>query len=328
MRPASWLALALLLPWLAWAVVRTLGLERGLIVPAMTFTPYVGLASPVPLVVALLLRRWVVAAVAAAVVLAFALALLPRAIAGPRPAVPGGVPMRVMAINLFLGAGDPRTVVALARSRRVDALALEEVPPAELARLERAGLRRVLPYRQYDPAGGGGSGSALFTRRPMRRLPSVNPRPQQGEPRALVRVPGAMPVDLQVVHPLPPINDDWRGVWTAMLGALARPAAHAATLRMLAGDFNATLDHAQLRALLGDDGYVDAADAVGKGYDTTWPAGRRFPPEITIDHVLVDPRVRTEDVSVHTVPGSDHRAIIATLLLPRAATQLVPRAPR
>ena len=59
------------------------------------------------------------------------------------------------------------------------------------------------------------------------------------------------------------------------------------------------------------------SDATGKGYNTTWPAGRRFPPEITIDHVLIDPRMRADDVSVHVVPRSDHRAVIATLRVPR-----------
>ena len=102
-----------------------------------------------------------------------------------------------------------------------------------------------------------------------------------------------------------------------MLGELTRPSG-GDRLRLLAGDFNATLDHHELRRLLGDGGYVDAADAVGAGYDTTWPAGRDFPPEITIDHVLVDPRVRVQDVSVHPV---------ATLRSPRGDRDARP-APR
>jgi endonuclease/exonuclease/phosphatase (EEP) superfamily protein YafD len=306
-----------LAPWLLWATVRTFGLERGAVVPAMTFTPYIGLVSPLPLLVALVLRRWAVAAVALLVVLAFAHALLPRALAGPRPAVKDGVTVRVMAANLFEGQGDPKTVVDLVRRNRVDLLALEELTVQEVARLDAAGLGRVLPYRRYDPAGGGASGSGLFSRRPITTLTPENPRRLQGEPRGLVRIPGALPIDLQVIHPLPPINHYWRGIWTQMLGALTKPTG-GDRLRLLAGDFNATLDHQELRRLLGDGGYVDAADAVGAGYHTTWPAGRGFPPEITIDHVLVDPRVRVADLSVHLVPHSDHRAVIATLELPRA----------
>ena len=52
-----------------------------------------------------------------------------------------------------------------------------------------------------------------------------------------------------------------------------RARTRAATSQILAGDFNATLDHAEFRALL-DRGYVDAADAVGDGLTPTWPARR------------------------------------------------------
>jgi endonuclease/exonuclease/phosphatase (EEP) superfamily protein YafD len=40
---------------------------------------------------------------------------------------------------------------------------------------------------------------------------------------------------------------------------------------------------------------------------------------IAIDHVLVDRRVRVTDARVLHVPGSDHRALTAALLLPQTA---------
>jgi endonuclease/exonuclease/phosphatase family metal-dependent hydrolase len=283
----------------------------------MTFTPYVGLCSPLPLLVALVLRRWAVAVLALLVVLAFAHALLPRALAGPQPTVRDGVVVKVMTANLFEGRGDPKTVVDLVGRERIDVLALEELPPEEVDRLDAAGLRKLLPYRRYEPALGGATASGLFSRRPIRTLAAENSIGRQGEPRGLIAVPGALPIDLQVIHPTPPIRPDFRALWEHMLGELTGPPG-GDTLRLLAGDFNATIDHHQLRRLLGGDHpYVDAADAVGDGYHTTWPAGRAFPPEITIDHVLVDPRIRVQDVTIHLVPHSDHRAVIATLDLPR-----------
>ncbi len=89
-------------------------------------------------------------------------------------------------------------------------------------------------------------------------------------------------------------------------------------MRILAGDFNATLDHPELRAVI-ERGYTDAADAAGAGLRPTWPApprNRRALP-LTIDHVLVDRRVRVERVTVVRIPHSDHRAVIAELRLPR-----------
>src|ERR1044071_7836692 len=124
---------------------------------------------------------------------------------------------------------------------------------------------------------------------------------------------------MQVIHPPPPIHD-WTPTWRHMLSELPKPdtGGDGGELRLLAGDFNATLDHQQLRDLLsGANGYVDAADATGNGYATTWPAGRDLPPEITIDHILIDPRMRADDVSIHVIPGSDHRAILATVTVPR-----------
>jgi endonuclease/exonuclease/phosphatase (EEP) superfamily protein YafD len=86
--------------------------------------------------------------------------------------------------------------------------------------------------------------------------------------------------------------------------------------RILAGDFNATLDHAELRRLL-DTGYTDAAAEVGAGLKGTWPHGRRFPPPVAIDHVLADSRAGVKAFSVHAITGTDHRAVLAELVLPR-----------
>jgi endonuclease/exonuclease/phosphatase family metal-dependent hydrolase len=297
--------------------VRTLGLETGgRVLPAMAFTPYVGLTAPVPLIVALALRRRTVAVLCAAATVALALALLPRALAGPEPSVAGGVPLRTMTANLYVGRGDARAVVDLVGRHRVDVLALQELTPQELRRLDAAGLRRLLPYRDVD-ARPGARGTGLFARRPLRALPQINSINLMGEPRAALRLTGAPAVEVGAVHPPPPINGQV-GTWRHMLREIPRPQLASPTLRLVLGDFNATLDHEELHDLLGDGGYVDAADATGEGYRTTWPAGRRFPPEITIDHVLVDPRIAVRDVSVHTIPRSDHRAVIAVLELPRA----------
>jgi endonuclease/exonuclease/phosphatase (EEP) superfamily protein YafD len=88
--------------------------------------------------------------------------------------------------------------------------------------------------------------------------------------------------------------------------------------RVLAGDFNATADHAYFRDLL-RLGHVDAASQLGKGLVPTWaPWGTRGGPGLlTIDHVLVDPRCPVLAASVHRVPGSDHHAVYAEFRLPR-----------
>ncbi len=88
-------------------------------------------------------------------------------------------------------------------------------------------------------------------------------------------------------------------------------------MRVLAGDFNSTLDHSALRQLIGR-GYRDAAATVGKGLIGTWGPyhGSQIPP-VAIDHVLVDRSIGVRGVSVHRIPGSDHRAVFAELIPPR-----------
>ena len=102
--------------------------------------------------------------------------------------------------------------------------------------------------------------------------------------------------------------------WVKDLAALPAPAPD--VLRVLAGDFNATFDHAALRAVLGR-GYDDAARAVGRGRAWTWRPLRLPFPRLGLDHVLVDPRIRVASVNLVRVAGSDHRSVVADLVLPR-----------
>jgi endonuclease/exonuclease/phosphatase family metal-dependent hydrolase len=89
-------------------------------------------------------------------------------------------------------------------------------------------------------------------------------------------------------------------------------------VRVLLGDFNATLDHGGLRELIAT-GYRDAAEVTGQGLVGTWGPydGDRIPP-VVIDHVLADRRIGVRRFAVHGIPGGDHRAIVAELTLPSA----------
>jgi endonuclease/exonuclease/phosphatase (EEP) superfamily protein YafD len=305
------LAIAVAAPWILWALARTLGLDGGATtVQAMAFTPYAALTSPLPVLAALLLRRRIVAAVAAVAVIALVFAVVPRAVAGGGPEA-RGPRLTVMTANLYIGRGDARTVVDLVRRYDVDVLCLVELTPAELARLDAAGIASALPHRVAEPLPGA-SGAAVLARAPLTALESphagVNP-----QPAARLNLMGAPPVAITAVHPAPPVNGARENGWSNALDAL--PGAEASRLRILAGDFNATLDHRALRGVLGR-GYADSADRAGAGLRATWPAVRRRALPITIDHVLVDRRIRVEAVHVAAVPGSDHRAVVVTMRLP------------
>ena len=84
---------------------------------------------------------------------------------------------------------------------------------------------------------------------------------------------------------------------------------------ILAGDFNATLDHmAGLGTGGGDMGYCrDAASRTGTGVTGTWPASY---PEILgapIDHVMASQNWEPTGSLVLDASGSDHRALVVQL---------------
>ena len=136
-----------------------------------------------------------------------------------------------------------------------------------------------------------------------------------------LELPGGQHADLICVHPHPP-KPAWSrrnaARWREELTVLPPPADPGTEPpRVLAGDFNATADHAYFRDLL-RLGHVDAASQVGKGLVPTWaPWGAHGGPGLlTIDHVLVDPRCTVLAASVLRLPGSDHQAVYAEFRLP------------
>jgi endonuclease/exonuclease/phosphatase (EEP) superfamily protein YafD len=305
----------LVAPTALWAVVRVLGLDgANPLVPFVAFTPYVALAALIPLAVTLAARRWWPAALAGLACLTLAACVLPRVL-GPSSTM-DGVPLRVMSANLRVGEADATAVVALIREQRVDVLAIQELTTPAWTALERAGIADLLPHAEVHPAGGV-VGSALYSRFPLTDG-SVKSNPGGFlQAVATVHIPGAEPIHVESVHPVPPATRASQSAWARGLRGQA-PATVDGPMRVLVGDFNATLDHAELRRLL-NTGYRDAASVVGKGLTPTWPYfGPRtaITPKVTIDHVLADPRIGVHSFEAFTIPRTDHRAILAELVLP------------
>ena len=316
-------ALAAAAPWATWAVLRATGSERGFpLVPALSFTPYAAATAVLPLALAVRARSRAAALLAAmsGAVLAGAV-LAParrRQPVRPEPQVrpePPGARLRVATVSLRLGLVAPGPVLDLVRRHDVDVLAVQELTPPAEAALRAAGIGRLLPYGHVLAARPGrvpAAAGAVWTRVPVAGRGEV---PGNFEQPTVRLVRGTAPaVEVTSVHTYPPATSpaSVRG-WARDLAALPAPAPE--VLRVLAGDFNATFDHAALRAVVGL-GYDDAARAAGKGLAWTWrPLRLRFP-RLALDHVLVDPRITVASVDVVPVAGSDHRAVVAELVLP------------
>lgn len=270
----------------------------------LALVPYVTVAGLVLGVLAFAIAPWWTGAVLCGLTAILACLVVPRWVPRRRAGA-AGVRLTVLASNLLFGQADVKTVVELVRAHDVDVLTLLELTPECADELGRAGLFELLPHRVLRPADGG-RGSGIASRHPLTEL-ALAEGTTLAQPSARLDVDGT-PVEVVAVHPLPPPRSV--SVWRDELAALPTPDA---IVRVLAGDFNASLDHAAFRRLL-RAGYVDAARERGAALRPTWRLGRL--PLVTLDHVVVDARVAVTAFRVLNVPGSDHKAVCAQLVLP------------
>jgi endonuclease/exonuclease/phosphatase (EEP) superfamily protein YafD len=273
----------------AWAAARVAGADRvrqteTVLVPLMSFTPQVAAAAPL------------------------AALGVPR-----RQPEAVGPTLRVLTINLLVGRADPEAVVARVRQADLDVLFVQELTIDAQTRLKQAGLEDLLPHAQVEHKDGGPRGSGIYSRFPLTEGTPL-PLTFACQPAAVLELPDGQQVDLVCVHPRAPAMERGGSVqWRSELGVLPAPGK---LPRLVAGDFNATPDHAAFRDIL-RRGYVDAAIQTGESLTRTWGRPRREP-LLTLDHVLASRGCAVLACSVHAIPGSDHRAVYAEIRLPAA----------
>lgn len=292
-------------------LIRIGGLEGGWpLVQVVAFTPYALVASLLALLATVLLRRWVPTLLLAITCVGLILAVGPRAFGTPEE-VGHGRAVGILALNLHRGGADPAEVIGLATSRDVDLIVLTEASPQAVESLNEAGLERLYPESVESAPGFRGTG--IWSRWPLR------PRERRADTPsnrvfATVDAPDSIPFELVAVHPPAPTGPRSTTEWGRELDRL--PVAGTRDLPLvLAGDFNATLDHVRLRRLI-DTGYRDAGAVTGRGLSFTWPSRLRSRPPVTIDHILAERGIGFSDYDVEPVTGTDHRAVYAELVLP------------
>jgi endonuclease/exonuclease/phosphatase family metal-dependent hydrolase len=218
--------------------------------------------------------------------------------------------LRVLTANLYVGRADAEGIIALVRQAGVDVLFLQELTEEAVTRLKQAGLEDLMPHAQLEIRGGS-RGSGIYSRFPLSEGPPVT-SVRAAQPTARLELPGGETVEVVCVHPSAPELARKGSVrWRGDLAVLPPPEE---LPRVIAGDFNATLDHAAFRDVLGL-GYADAALQAGIALTPTWGLPGKGA-VLTLDHVLVDRSCAVRACSVHVIPGSDHRAVYAEIQLP------------
>lgn len=269
-----------------------------------SFAGYSPYALTVVLAVAAALRRWGVSLVLAVALAAQVAVMAPAYVADDRR---NGPQLVVMTSNAFFGLADLDEVVRVVRERRVDVLGVQELTPAAVAGLRAAGLEQLLPYSVLRPAPSA-RGAGMWSRFPVTAVASWTSAFEGAAADVMV---DGIPLRLRVLHPPPPSGAmvrtwqrDYDGFVAAARGEITGPV-------LLLGDFNASVHHRRLRELMGDR-WRDAGALAGAGLVRTWGPRVQF---IDPDHVLVDQGMGVARFDLVSVRGSDHRAVVATVVL-------------
>jgi endonuclease/exonuclease/phosphatase (EEP) superfamily protein YafD len=299
-----------------------LGLDRrSPFIQLVSFRPVVlagGLVLLVLLAVLLRLDRrvWPFVAGTLVVLLVGAGMTLPRAFAEPLPT--GGTPLKVLAFNTFEGQADVAALAQLIRTGRPDLISLPESGSRFAAEL--AAMIEPMGYRLHPTTGVGHNDVNNVTAAVSDRLGNVHVRiGRDTSTFPYVDVTGGAlgPLHFIAFHSVAPVPGSVRG-WLADMALLQKWCA-GTTPAIVAGDFNATLDNSPLRD--GTAGCGDAAAERGDGLTPTWGPylagpGARSVIGPQIDHVFATRGITAEEFGAHDIPGSDHRAVTSTLLIP------------
>ncbi|MET3803736.1 endonuclease/exonuclease/phosphatase (EEP) superfamily protein YafD [Nakamurella sp. UYEF19] len=232
-----------------------------------------------------------------------------------KPEAPGRAEITVVTLNTLGGAATPLQIISLVAAELVSADAAVVMLPETTAGLasETARLLRALghPFQVFstsvDDTNPLSTTSLLVSE-------ALGVYEQREAPQMWLGAVLAVPVDgsgptLAAVHPGAPMPEVGLGRWRHDVSAavdLLRAHPHS----IVAGDFNATVDHEDLRDV--SPGF-DAAVRASRGAEGTWPA--RVPPVFAapIDHILLHGRFSVLGTRTVRVGGSDHRAVIARL---------------
>ncbi|REJ07608.1 endonuclease/exonuclease/phosphatase family protein [Microbacterium bovistercoris] len=304
---------ALLLVW-----PQALGLQRAIVIAQLIafrapLAVFLAVLAVIAGAVALLRRRWGVAAALALMLgvasMANAAVLLVR---GSAHASPAG-DLVVMSWNMQGGASTPRSAARIALDHGAEVVVLPETDAdaaAEVARLMDDGGRPMAAFttpQEWIPT------SALISERlgEYRLDTSVGTTPVL--PSAVLRpiAEGPTIVAAHTAPPLPGSMDEWREGLDWAAARCDEPWT------IMAGDFNATVDHFEG---LGREGGLlglcrDAARDSGAAAAGTWPSTQPGWIASPIDHVMAGSKWITagfRTVGTDGV-GSDHLPVIAVL---------------
>ena len=261
-------------------------------------------------------RKWPLAAVAlalSATQLVFTIGTIGWH--GPQALPATDLPIRLASANLLYTNASIRQLGDDLAAEDADVVVVQEVTDEVLAELEKSALWTNYPYHSAAPEPLY-HGAATFSKFPILDGHSID---VAGYPMLLtdLQTPAGV-VRVINVHTVAPVAEVDAPAWAGQFPALSAIVAESPYPIVLAGDFNATLDHAPLEKLASGN-LRDAFRVAGSGIGNTWPRwDLPVPPVMRLDHVLVSAKVDVASVTDKVSVGSDHRRLVVELGIPAA----------
>jgi endonuclease/exonuclease/phosphatase (EEP) superfamily protein YafD len=240
-----------------------------------------------------------------------AAAVVPLLFPAAEPKAAANQPMRVMFVNVFRGNDLKAAVIDVVRESDPDLLIAVEVDHEWVSSLREALAERWPHHVEEDR--GDNFGIVLFSKSPLKEH-EIFESPGTYVPtiRAVAQRPGG-DVAIYGTHPFPPVSPVNQSNWVRHMDDLATRIARETSPVIVLGDFNSTPWSANYRRFMSRTGLADTMQ--GFGPQASWPSWLPYL-GIPIDHVVVSPTIRTTDRRIGPRVGSDHRPVIADLMIP------------
>ena len=279
------------------------GIGMRLLIPAYPLT-----------VAAVVKRKWWLAAVAAVLSAGNVVWLSRQYERGhQRCAPPRAATLRLISANMLFNNRDVGTLGRDLTATDADVILLQEVSMENFAKLRMSGLFEAYPYQVWNDLRTIYS-SAILSRLPITNEKAIDVAGQRMGQAAVATAAGT--VRLINVHTMAPESTPKAAQWRAQLAGLAQLRDDRFRAVIMAGDFNATSDHAPFQELT-SSGLRDAFVEAGRGTGATWPQWKGpVMPLMRLDHVLVDDGVIVTRAEVQANRGSDHRRLAVDLAWP------------
>ena len=273
----------------------------------VNFRTHFALLLVLALAVAMSIRGWAIAAVAAVGIALNVWPMYGAFFGNSAPPAPNARALRIVEFNVNIANGDLRGIAAYLDSLSADVAVLTELSPANAERL--AALLPGLSQR-YIAEPDGVWGVVIFSRWPI-----MDPQPaKQGEVIYAARADldlGDRQLRLYAAHLNWPVIPATEAVRNAQLQALGRALSECTRACIAVGDFNVTPWSSHFRDVLKNPGVHDCA--AGRGLHGTWNSSFPALLRIRIDQCLVAGAVSIAGTRVGESVGSDHLATISDL---------------